>query len=93
MPPGSGYDVVPRVIRTDFVAEWEGRADEAGRQAERLRGEIMAAVEERRPHELTPFTGQTAGLIRDVLPAAEIVRAMVAGAEDALQRASATGPG
>jgi enoyl-[acyl-carrier protein] reductase II len=89
MPPSSGYDVVPRVIRTDFVAEWEGRADEAGRQAERLRGEIMAAVEERRPHELTPFTGQTAGLIRDVLPAAEIVRAMVAGAEDTLERASA----
>jgi enoyl-[acyl-carrier protein] reductase II len=89
MPPSSGYDVVPRVIRTDFVAEWEGRAEEAGMQAERLRGEIMAAVEQRRPHELTPFTGQTAGLIRDVLPAAEIVRAMVADAEDALERASA----
>ena len=93
MPPSSGYDVVPRVIRTDFVAEWEGRAEEAGRQAERLRGEIMAAVEQRRPHELTPFTGQTAGLIRDVRPAAEIVRAMVADAEDALERASAYSTG
>jgi enoyl-[acyl-carrier protein] reductase II len=89
MPPGSGYDVVPRVIRTDFVAEWEGQADEAGRQAERLRAEIMAAVQQRRPHQLTPFTGQTAGMIGELLPAAEIVRRMVAGAEDALERAGA----
>jgi enoyl-[acyl-carrier protein] reductase II len=88
MPPGGGgYDVVPRVIRTDFVAEWERRPEEAGRQADRLRGEIMASIERQRPHELTPFSGQTAGLIRDVLPAAEIVRAMVAEAEDALERA------
>jgi enoyl-[acyl-carrier protein] reductase II len=86
---GGGYDVVPRVIRTDFVAEWERRPEEAGRQADRLRGEIMASIERQRPHELTPFSGQTAGLIRDVLPAAEIVRAMVAEAEDALERAGA----
>jgi enoyl-[acyl-carrier protein] reductase II len=84
---GSGYDVVPRVIRTDFVAEWERRPDQAGREADRLRAEIMASVEQRRPHELTPFSGQTAGLIRDVMPAAEIVRGMVAEAEDALKRA------
>jgi enoyl-[acyl-carrier protein] reductase II len=88
MPPSEGgYDVVPRVIRTDFVAEWEGRAQEAGRQADRLRAEIMAALEQRRPHELTPFTGQSAGLIGHVLPAAEIVRGMVAEAEIALERA------
>jgi enoyl-[acyl-carrier protein] reductase II len=53
----------------------------------------MSAVEQRRPHELMPFTGQTAGLISDVLPAAEIVRAMVADAEDALERASAYSTG
>ena len=88
MPSGEGsYDVVPRVIRTDFVAEWEGRPEQAGRHADRLRGEIMAALEQRRPHELTPFTGQSAGLIGDVLPAGEIVRGMVAQAETALERA------
>jgi hypothetical protein len=36
-----------------------------------------------------PFTGQTEGLIHDVLPAAEILRAMVAEAELALERANA----
>jgi enoyl-[acyl-carrier protein] reductase II len=88
MPSSSGYDVVPRVIRTDFVAEWERRSEEAGRQSDRLRGEIMASVQARRPHELTPFSGQTVGLIRDVMPAAEIIRGMVAEAEDALERAT-----
>lgn len=86
MPPAAGgYDVVPRVIRTDFVAAWQGRAGEAAEQAERLRGEIMGSVRRGRPDELTPFTGQTAGLIAEVLPAGEIVRAMVADAQEALR--------
>jgi len=83
---GTGYDVVPRVIRTDFVAEWEERRD-AGEHADRLRAEIMASVQQGRAHELTPFTGQSAGLIDDVRPAADIVRAMVAEAEEALKSA------
>jgi NAD(P)H-dependent flavin oxidoreductase YrpB (nitropropane dioxygenase family) len=70
------------------VAEWESRPEEAGRQAERLRGEIMASVRARRPHERTPFAGQSAGLIRDVRPAGEIVRTMVADAERALGAAN-----
>ncbi|HEV2787210.1 MAG TPA: nitronate monooxygenase, partial [Solirubrobacteraceae bacterium] len=35
--PARGYDVVPRVIRTDFVAEWHGRLGNAAAQAEELR--------------------------------------------------------
>lgn len=90
MPPAQGgYDVVPRVIRTDFVAEWERRREQAAAQAEPLREEIMGSVRQGRSHELTPFTGQTAGLIQKVLPAAEIVREMVNGAEQALQGAVA----
>ena len=66
-PPPGAYDVVPRVIRTDFVGEWEERPDDAAaQQAERLRAEIMGALRGGRAHELTPFTGQTAGLIHAV---------------------------
>jgi NAD(P)H-dependent flavin oxidoreductase YrpB (nitropropane dioxygenase family) len=36
-PPERGHDAVPRVIRTDFVPTWEGRKEEAGPDAERLR--------------------------------------------------------
>ena len=85
--PGS-YDVVPRVIRTDFVTTWADRREEAAAQAETLRGEIMASLGEGRPDALIPFTGQTAGLVRDVLPAAEIVRELAAGAREALRRAA-----
>jgi nitronate monooxygenase/enoyl-[acyl-carrier protein] reductase II len=83
------YETVPRVMRTAFVEEWQGRPEEARRESERLRAELMSAIRQRRPHELLPFTGQTAGLVRDVLSAAEIVRTMVAEAEQALERASA----
>ena len=87
MPPNPrSWNVVPRVIRTEFVAQWEGRADEAGAEAERLRGEIMRSVQSGTAHETTPFTGQTAGLVRDVPPAGEIVRRMAAQAEEALAR-------
>jgi len=36
---------------------------------------------------LVPFTGQTAGMIRDVLPAAEMVVRLVSEAEAALRSA------
>jgi enoyl-[acyl-carrier protein] reductase II len=93
MPPAEGaYDVVPRVMRTDFVSEWETRREEAAREAERLRGDLMAALQAGRAHELTPFTGQSAGLITDVRPAADIVRAMAAEAEKALVARSTDAP-
>ena len=41
-------------------------------------------------HEYVPFAGQSAGLIGDILPAAEIVRRTVAQAENALARARDT---
>jgi enoyl-[acyl-carrier protein] reductase II len=83
----SAYDTVPRVLSTPFVAEWRDRPDEVRREAERLRGEVIAAVRERRTEELLPFTGQTAGLIDDILPAGEIVRQVVAMAERLLMEA------
>jgi enoyl-[acyl-carrier protein] reductase II len=89
--PPSGedaYETVPRVMRTPFVEEWQRRPEEARREAERLRDEVVSLVRQRRPHELVPFTGQTAGMIRDVLPAGEIVRGMAAEAEQALERAN-----
>jgi enoyl-[acyl-carrier protein] reductase II len=86
MPAGEGgYDVVPRVIRTDFIREWESRPADAAADAERLRAEIMNALREGRTHEVVAFTGQTAGLITDVQPAAKIVKDLVGGAERALE--------
>lgn len=89
-PPAGedAYKTVPRVMRTSFVEEWQRRPEEARRQAERLRNEVVSVIRNRKPHELVPFTGQTAGMIRDVLPASEIVQRMVAEAGRALERAN-----
>jgi enoyl-[acyl-carrier protein] reductase II len=89
-PPASegAYETAPRVMRTSFVDEWQRRPEAARREAERLRGELMSVVRERRVHELVPFTGQTAGMIDAVLPAGEIVRGMVSEAEEALRGAN-----
>jgi nitronate monooxygenase/enoyl-[acyl-carrier protein] reductase II len=46
-------------------------------------------MQEGRAHELIPMTGQTAGLIEEVLPAAEVVRNLVDEAEQALRTAQA----
>jgi nitronate monooxygenase/enoyl-[acyl-carrier protein] reductase II len=92
-PPPGGYEVVPRVVRTPFTDEWRGRPADARAAAERLRGEVMGALAQGRVHELVPFAGQTAGLIREVRPAAEIVRQLVAEAEQALARAACLAEG
>jgi nitronate monooxygenase/enoyl-[acyl-carrier protein] reductase II len=89
-PPAGedAYETVPRVMRTSFVEKWQRRPEEARKEAERLRDEVISVIQQRRPHDLVPFTGQTAGMIRDVLPASEIVRGMVAEAEQVLERAN-----
>jgi enoyl-[acyl-carrier protein] reductase II len=90
LSPGGFTDARPRVLQTPFVEHWNQRLDAVAQEAERLRAEVMAAVGEGRLHELVPFTGQSVGLVRDVLPAGEIVRRLVAAAEAAL--AATAGP-
>ena len=87
-PRSGGYGTVLRAIRTPFIDEWQERRDEARRQADRLRGEVLAAAQQGRLHELMPIAGQSAGLIHDILPAGEIVRRIVAEAQAALERAT-----
>jgi enoyl-[acyl-carrier protein] reductase II len=83
-----GYGTLPRVLRTTFVEEWNRRQDEVQREAERLSEELIAAVRQGRGHELVPFTGQTTGMIREILPAGEIVHHLVRKAEETLRMAA-----
>jgi enoyl-[acyl-carrier protein] reductase II len=76
-----------RMLRTPFLAKWEGRGDELASRADELGPEMIGAILAGNGHEYTPFTGQSAGLIDDILPAAEIVRRTVAQAHGALARA------
>jgi enoyl-[acyl-carrier protein] reductase II len=88
MPTSSAaaYDTVPRVLRTPFIDRWLDHPQDAHRQAADLREEIASAIRAGRTHELLPFTGQTAGLITDILPAGELVRRIVNEAQLALTR-------
>ncbi|MBM3949092.1 MAG: nitronate monooxygenase [SAR202 cluster bacterium] len=83
--PDGGYHVAPRVLTSPFIKEWMDKRDEARRESERLRGEIGTAVEHGTWGDLLPFTGQTAGLIHDVLPAADIIRHIMAEAKQTLK--------
>ena len=88
-PGANAYEVAPRSLHTPFTDRWLGRSDDARKEAGALQAEVMGALREGRVADVAPFTGQTAGLIADVRPAAEIVRTLVAEAEDALRRAAA----
>ena len=72
-------------MRSPFVDEWRGRGDAAREEAPRLREELRALIDEHRLDSAMAFGGQTAGMIKDVAPAASIVREMVAQAEQALR--------
>lgn len=85
-PAGGAFPVVPRSLGSAFIDEWDSRREEAAEEADRLRAQIMEAIQEERFEEVVPFTGQTAGLISEVLPAAEIVRVLIREAEEALRR-------
>lgn len=84
--PGT-YEARPRVLRTPFVEKWNDRPKEAIEQGASLAGEVIPLVRERKGDDLIAFTGQTAGLINDVMPAAEIINDIMADAERILSAA------
>ena len=79
---------MPRSLRTSFIDEWQGRRDEVAAAAAQLAADIGTAVREEKMFGYVPFTGQSAGAIREILPAAEIIRRLVAEAEQALEEAT-----
>ena len=90
--PTAGKDTYeeasPRALRTPFIEQWNGRSrNEVEQQAEQLRDMLIAGMRQGRDHEFVPFTGQSAGLIHDILPAAQIINRMVMEARESLERA------
>jgi len=86
--PNSYKGTAPRALRTSFIEEWNQKSpDEVKGQAEQLRNTIITGIKEGKSHELVPFTGQSAGLIHAILPAAEIIRNIVKEAEETIRSA------
>ncbi len=86
LPGTAGFGTVLRSIRTAFLDEWSGKRDEARRERDRLRSEIISTTQAGRPHAVLLTAGQTAGGISEILGVAEIMQRLVADAEAALAR-------
>jgi enoyl-[acyl-carrier protein] reductase II len=87
-PGGGAFDVVPRALETPFIEQWQGHRSDAAIDASRLQGEIMSAIQQQNMERFVPFTGQSAGLIGDILPARDIVRRLIVQATEALESTS-----
>jgi nitronate monooxygenase/enoyl-[acyl-carrier protein] reductase II len=87
LPPLSpgGAPAVPRALRTPFVDRWNADPAGASANADQLRAEIRTAAADNRLEELIPFTGQSAALVHDLVPAGELVRRLAADAAEALR--------
>jgi enoyl-[acyl-carrier protein] reductase II len=82
LPPFSrpGSQVEPRALRTPLIEQLREHPEwiDPGAVGPRIRASVLAGGGD----EYLPFAGQSAGLIHEVLPAAEIVRRVVAEAEE-----------
>ena len=87
--PGTvGYRTRLRLLRTEFVERWEQRASALAADPNPVLSELAEADSAGNREDLLVVGGQSAGLIEDVQPAAEIVRALMAEARDTLAMAA-----
>jgi enoyl-[acyl-carrier protein] reductase II len=82
-----------RVKRTRFVEQWLGREPELRRRRAQLWEEV-GAFQESNADDGIMWIGQSAGLIDEIKPAGEVVRELVADAEEILRSlTTSTAPG
>lgn len=74
-----------RAARTRFVEEWTGREPELRRRRAAVRERLQAAREQADTDYYGVWLGQSAGLVDAVEPAADVVRRIVAEAEQILR--------
>jgi enoyl-[acyl-carrier protein] reductase II len=89
--PQVGAAFTARALRTPLTDQLERDPDGVDPQAlaARVRAEVLAGG----GHDLLPFTGQSAELVHDVIPAADLVARLVAECVAALKHADAAMPG
>jgi len=71
LPGTAGYGTVLRSLHTEFVDEWTAKREEARRDRDRLKAQIISTTQAGRQHECLLTAGQTAGGIKDILPVAQ----------------------
>ena len=76
----AGFGTVLRSIHTEFLDHWSANREEARRERQRLKAEIVSTAQAGRPHATLLTAGQTAGGITDIPAVAELMRRRVAEA-------------
>ena len=84
--PQTGVPFAPRALRTALIEQLE--SDPASVDPAEVGPQLLAAVRAGGGHELLPFAGQSAQLIHDIAPAAELVARLVTDTAKALERAN-----
>jgi NAD(P)H-dependent flavin oxidoreductase YrpB (nitropropane dioxygenase family) len=79
----AGFRMVLRSLHTSFLDEWSSKREDARRDRDRLRGQIVSTTQAGRQHECLLTAGQTAGGIHKIMSVGEIM----AETEAALSRA------
>jgi enoyl-[acyl-carrier protein] reductase II len=87
LPGTAGFGTVLRSLHTPFLDEWGAKREEARRERDRLRGQVIVTHQAGRQHDTLLTAGQTAGGIKEVLSVAEIMRRLMAETEAALAQA------
>jgi enoyl-[acyl-carrier protein] reductase II len=84
LPGTAGFGTVLRSLHTPFLDEWSTKREEARRDRDRLRGQVISTHQAGRQHDTLLTAGQTAGGIKEILSVAEIMRRLMAETEAAL---------
>jgi nitronate monooxygenase len=82
--------IADRVLRNRFNTTWDGRTTEISERRADLQRELEAGAQAQDPGVVDISAGVAAGLIRSLEPAGEIVRRIVAEAEQLLRQRAAT---
>jgi len=71
LPGTAGFGTVLRSLHTPFLDEWSAKRDEARRNRDRLRQQIVSTTQAGQPHATLLTAGQSAGGIKDIPSVAE----------------------
>jgi enoyl-[acyl-carrier protein] reductase II len=88
--PQTGIPFAPRALRTPLTDQLE--SDPGSVEPEVLGPQLLQAVKSGGGHDLLPFAGQSAGLVDEIVPAADLVRRLVRETEAALHAAAGMVP-
>ena len=91
-PGALGYGTVLRSLRSPFIDAWNPRRDEARRQATQLLDQLIAFTKAGRIGDAFPAAGQSAGMVKDIRAAGEVVRSLAAEARSMLSAARPNTP-